>query len=183
MGTIDPKVGLEPPAWMTSELKECMQCGTCSGVCPVAQYGDTQGPRRLLALELAGEHGRAMKSDFLWLCLSCQACTDNCPKGLHVTSIVGGIRQCSLDSGHAPEGDAQVRMIRKFAEVVEGGGRISEFALMRKVMGFRVGEAFRNMPVAMKLMSHGRLRLAGQSIENPDELTKMYEKMEESDAR
>jgi heterodisulfide reductase subunit C len=179
MGTPDPKTGLELPAWAASELKDCMQCGTCSGVCSVAAYAETAGPRKVLAYELAGEHEKALKSDFLWLCTSCQACTDNCPKKLHVSSIVGGLKQCALDSGLAPSGDAQVRMIRAFAEVVEKGGRISEFAVMRRSMGFRVCEAVSNMPVAMKLMSHGRLKLGSQGIENKAEMATILENMED----
>jgi len=183
MGAEEKGKDLKAPAWILSELKECMQCGTCSSVCSVAEFSDACGPRRILAYELAGEHEKAMNSDFLWLCTSCQACTDNCPKKLHVSLIIGAIKQCALDLDIAPSGDAAVRMIRNFAKIVEKGGRLSEFELMRKVMGLHVGEIIDNIPVALKLLSHKRLRLESKSIENPGEMAKMFEKMEEQDGR
>jgi heterodisulfide reductase subunit C len=179
----NPGTGLQTPAWLADELKECMQCGTCSGVCPVATYSDSAGPRKLFALLSSGETLKALGSDHLWLCTSCQACTDNCPKKLHTSSMVGGLKQMALDHGYAPGGDAQVRMVRNFADIVEHGGRISEFSLMRRVLGFRPGPILRNTPLAMKLMSHGRLKMTGHGIEHPDELTKMFEKMEAHDAK
>ena len=169
------------PGWLEDELKECMQCGTCSGVCPVATYSDSTGPRKLFAWIAAGDVRKALHSDHLWLCTSCAACTDNCPKKLHTSSMVGGLKQMALDHGCAPGGDAQVRMVRTFADIVEHGGRISEFSLMRRVLGLRPGPILRNTPLAMKLMSHGRLKMAGRGIENPDELAKMFEKMEAHD--
>jgi heterodisulfide reductase subunit C len=173
------KAGNQLPEWLVKEIRECMQCGTCSGVCSVAQYSDTQGPRKVFAYELGGDHEKALRSKLLWLCTSCHACTENCPKKLHVASIIGRIKQAALDSGRAPSGDAQVRMIRAFAKVVEGGGRISEFAVMSRAMGFRVNEAIGNMPIAMKLMTHGRLKLGTHGIKNKAEMAAMFARMED----
>ena len=179
----NPGNGLHPPEWIADELKECMQCGTCSGVCSVGAFTEVAGPRKLFAWVLGGDIHKALADEFLWVCTSCQACTDNCPKKLHVSSMVGGLKQMSIDHGLAPGGDAQVRMIRNFADIIEHGGRISEFSLMRRVLGFRPGPILRNTPLAMKLMSHGRLKMAGRGIAHPEEMEKMFEKMEEPDAK
>ena len=172
---------VRPPEWLAHELRDCMQCGTCSGVCSVAAYSDSCGPRKLFALMAAGDGERALASDHLWLCTSCQACTDSCPKKLHVSSMVGGLKQMALDSGTAPKGDAQVQLMRHFSEIVESGGRISEFSLMRRVLGFRPDRILRNSGVAMRLLSRGRLKIESRSIENPEELGLMFQKAEERD--
>ena len=60
-------------------LKDCIQCGTCSGSCPVSYYMDNP-PRKLFAMIRAGMRDQVLGSDSLWLCTSCYTCTLRCPR-------------------------------------------------------------------------------------------------------
>ena len=65
--------------WITSlpageKMKECIQCGTCSGSCPVSVYMDYT-PREIIAMARMGFKEEVLKSYTIWLCASCYACT------------------------------------------------------------------------------------------------------------
>src|SRR5512136_2786991 len=59
-------------------IKRCIQCGTCTGSCPVSHAMDIS-PRQIIALFRAGEIETIMKSRSIWICASCYACTTRCP--------------------------------------------------------------------------------------------------------
>jgi len=49
------------------KLWNCIQCGTCSGVCPLSTYMDYT-PRKIVAMIRAGFKGEVLKSHTTWLC-------------------------------------------------------------------------------------------------------------------
>ncbi len=75
--------------------RKCMQCGTCSGVCPVDGVTDIT-PRRLIHLAMLGLKDAAMSYNMSRMCASCHACQIRCPRGLEVPRIVEAVRQVQL---------------------------------------------------------------------------------------
>ena len=75
----------------------CFQCGACTSSCPSGRelY---RGPRRLVRLILAGEIEAVLKSDDLWRCTGCGACTDVCRMDIDVAAVLGGLRR--LERAH-----------------------------------------------------------------------------------
>jgi len=66
-------------------LRLCLQCGTCSGICP---YGFAMEfpPQSMIAELRAEEESRLLESDSVWLCMSCHSCACACPKQIPLTS-------------------------------------------------------------------------------------------------
>src|SRR5512138_721453 len=69
-------------------LMRCFQCGTCTSDCPVSRYTDNYRPRTLIHMAQLGLKDRVLKSDTLWLCAACFTCTDRCPQGVEVASVI-----------------------------------------------------------------------------------------------
>jgi len=65
-------------------IKYCLQCGTCSGICPHGFAMDTL-PRRLIAALRVHEFGQLVTNETGWLCVSCFACTEACPADIPLT--------------------------------------------------------------------------------------------------
>jgi Fe-S oxidoreductase len=65
-------------------IKACLQCGTCSGVCPYGYLMDFP-PSKMISALRAGLFDRVMKSDQVWMCVSCFACTRSCPAKIPLT--------------------------------------------------------------------------------------------------
>jgi len=54
------------------KLFECIQCGTCTGICPVSEYMD-HTPRQIIGLARQGFRREVLSSRTIWLCASCYA--------------------------------------------------------------------------------------------------------------
>ena len=63
----------------------CLQCGSCSGICPYGYVMDFP-PSRIIAALRAGVFERVLQADTVWMCLSCHACAQVCPAQIPLTS-------------------------------------------------------------------------------------------------
>jgi len=68
-------------------VRRCLQCGMCSGACPYGYLMDFP-PSRLITSLRAEEFDHVLKSDTVWLCLSCYACTQVCPMQIPLTAVL-----------------------------------------------------------------------------------------------
>ncbi len=66
-------------------IRACLQCGTCSGVCPFGYLMDIP-PHRLIANLRADRFEQVIDTDTVWMCVSCYACTQVCPAKIPVTA-------------------------------------------------------------------------------------------------
>lgn len=83
-------------------IKTCLQCATCSGVCPFGHVMDFP-PGRMIAWMRAGILEEMLESDSVWMCVSCYACTEVCPKEIPVTpSLMTRAKEEVLLAGNVP---------------------------------------------------------------------------------
>ena len=85
------------------KLMRCFQCGTCTSDCPIARFSDTYRPRQIIRMTQLGLKDRVLKSDTLWLCASCFTCTDRCPQGVEVASVIRVLRNLAAEQGCIPQ--------------------------------------------------------------------------------
>ncbi len=69
------------------QLKKCIQCGDCSGVCPVGSQMDFP-PSRIIAAIRSNSYERVTAVDTVWMCIACSACSSACPQLIPVTADV-----------------------------------------------------------------------------------------------
>jgi Fe-S oxidoreductase len=65
-------------------IRTCLQCGMCSGVCPFGYIMDFP-PGRLITALRAEMFDQVLKTDTVWMCVSCYACTQVCPAKIPLT--------------------------------------------------------------------------------------------------
>ena len=71
--------------------KKCMKCGKCSGTCP--NYDKLEyHPHQFVSMVEKGQIEKLMKSDSIYLCLSCMACVERCPRGVEPGKLVEAVR-------------------------------------------------------------------------------------------
>lgn len=86
------------------ELFACMQCGKCTGSCPVA-FRYHLNVRRLIQEGLvSGEIDAdvAFGKKELWSCTTCATCKSRCPKGVTPFNSIIGMRGVLVESGKVP---------------------------------------------------------------------------------
>ncbi|MDY7033147.1 MAG: 4Fe-4S dicluster domain-containing protein [Thermodesulfobacteriota bacterium] len=74
---------------------KCMQCGTCSGGCPMIEHVDIP-PRKIMHLIHFGLKDRVMRSKTPWICATCNTCAVQCPRGVELPKVLEAIRQLIL---------------------------------------------------------------------------------------
>jgi len=66
-------------------IQTCIQCGTCSGVCPFGYLMDFP-PGRMIATLRADLFEEILTTDTVWMCVSCYACAKFCPRNIPLTT-------------------------------------------------------------------------------------------------
>jgi heterodisulfide reductase subunit C len=157
------------------KLEHCMQCGTCSGVCPLTIYMDSP-PRRIIYLTRAGFRNEVLKSNTLWLCASCYACMVDCPKGIHITDIMYALKQRAIRENLYPRRFPVPILAREFFNMVHSRGRTSESWLAIRLMTrTNLLKLFGMWRLGIHLLRAGRFSLKSESIRHIGELRKMLD--------
>ena len=83
-------------------IQACLQCGTCSGVCPFGYLMDYP-PSKMISALRAGMFEKVIKTDMVWMCVSCYACTRFCPAKIPLTpGLMTRAKEELLLAGNVP---------------------------------------------------------------------------------
>jgi heterodisulfide reductase subunit C len=110
------------------KLMQCIQCGTCSGVCPLSNYMD-HTPRQIIYLAREGFRDDVLASRTVWLCSSCYACTVECPRQIKITDIMYAVKRLAIEEGRYPRHFPIPVLAREFFNMVRAKGRTNETRL------------------------------------------------------
>jgi len=80
------------------KLLECIQCGTCTGSCPVARKANLNIRRYMREVSALGKLTIHPPSE-LWSCTTCSTCGVRCPKDLNPYEFLIDIRSMAVEEG------------------------------------------------------------------------------------
>ena len=83
------------------ELTACIQCGKCTGGCPISPKS-ALNPRALVYQMLRGEEFELVSRGELWDCTTCATCGLRCPKGVKAVDLIIALRAQWIESGKIP---------------------------------------------------------------------------------
>jgi heterodisulfide reductase subunit C len=134
-------------------LMECLQCGKCTGGCPIASE-DVGGPRQLIGAILMGLEDQAL-SDPTWLnCVSCGTCATRCPVEINMYHVATTL--CELaEQKRVKPAEPEIHLFEKiFLNSVRRYGRVQE---LKTAMEFnlRTLNPFKSMTQGIALMLKG----------------------------
>ena len=83
-------------------MNACINCGTCTAICPAAEFYDYD-PRTILDRvqsknEKEIEH--LLRGDEIWFCGECMSCCTRCPRKNYPGLIIMALRSLSQDLGY-----------------------------------------------------------------------------------
>lgn len=160
-------------------LRDCIQCGTCSGTCPVAIYMDYT-PRRLIAMAREGLKKDVLSSFTVWLCSSCYACTVRCPQKIKITDIMYAFKRKALEEGFYPQKFPTAVLAKDFFNAARKNGRVSDISLaMGLVIKTNIFKALGMMGLGMNLLRTGRFHLGTPKIKGTKELQTIIDALRE----
>ncbi len=141
-------------------LSLCMQCGMCSGSCPIGPQMDN-GPRKLFMMIRAGMKAEVLSSSTIWNCTQCYNCTVRCPRKIPVTNILQSLASVAVREGYAPQkpttkfSSAFMRSVRWFGRTDERLVTTLYYFSYGLMEGFR--RAMENLPIARRMVKHHRM--------------------------
>jgi quinone-modifying oxidoreductase subunit QmoC len=141
-------------------LSLCMQCGMCSGSCPIGGEMDN-GPRKLFMMIRAGMKEEVLTASTMWNCTQCYNCVVRCPRQVPVTYILQSLAAHAHREGYAPA-KPTARFSKAFWLSVRWFGRTDErMATMLYFFSYGIVEgikrAIANLPIAQKMVMTGRM--------------------------
>jgi quinone-modifying oxidoreductase, subunit QmoC len=145
-------------------LFSCLQCGACSGSCPLSTYMDF-APRRIVALVREGFRKEALSSKTIWLCASCYSCAVHCPRQIHITDVMYSLKREAIQAKLYPARFPVPVLAQEFYKMVRQRGRSSEFWLvLRMALHSNPFVLFGMFRTGWDLLRTGRLSLRRERI-------------------
>lgn len=106
-------------------IHRCMQCGQCSGSCPMFATGEIDTPpRRIMHLLQMGDPDAVMAANTAWMCAACQMCQVRCPRGVDLPRVMEAVRLLTLrrnqdyvEPARVTRGAPQIAMVGAFRKL------------------------------------------------------------------
>lgn len=109
-------------------VKMCMQCGVCSGSCPLGPHWE-HPPQEIFMMIRANKRDDVLSSSSMWMCTSCYNCIARCPRELPITHIMHGLAYYAKRLGLAAQAQPTVKFAQKFWDNLMTTGRVNELKL------------------------------------------------------
>jgi heterodisulfide reductase subunit D len=77
----------------------CLECGKCTSICPVAKYDPSYSPRGMIENALLGFGDELVFNKELFSCLTCYTCQQECPSDVDFPVFVRRARGMAQDKG------------------------------------------------------------------------------------
>lgn len=88
-------------------LKACINCGTCTAICPAAEFYNYDP--RVIATTVQSQNEEKiyelLSSDAIWYCGECMSCKTRCPRGNVPGLLIMALRSLSQDMGFFTESE------------------------------------------------------------------------------
>ena len=171
-------------------VKMCMQCGVCSGSCPLGNAWD-HPPQELFMMIRAGKRDEVLQSTSMWMCTSCYNCIVRCPRELPITHIMHGLAHYATRLGIEPKNQPTRQFAQLFWDNLAKNGRVNELWLgvnLYFMNGFVNGikVALGMAGIGLGMLKTGRLSLkelvGGHTVKDKKGFKAMIKKAQELEA-
>ncbi len=161
------------------KISLCLQCGTCTGSCPVSYAMDIT-PRQTIALFRAGMLEDILQSRTIWICASCYSCTVRCPVGIKVTDTMYALKRLAIDKKIYPARFAVHTLSKTFIDNVYRYGRNYELGLgIRYFLKSDFAKLFTNIGFGWSMFRRGRLGLLPKKIKRVNQVRAIIKRANE----
>ena len=85
----------------------CINCGTCTAVCPAAEFY-RYDPRKIVAIVQTRDDAEIealLRSDTIWYCGECMSCVTRCPRRNGPGLVIMALRDLSIRLGYFTESE------------------------------------------------------------------------------
>lgn len=142
-------------------LKACINCGTCTAVCPAAEFYK-YNPKNIVNIVQTRDDEQIielLKSDTIWYCGECMSCVTRCPRTNAPGLVIIALRALSVEMGYFVESEK---------------GR-QQYALAKVLCGNILNHGYCVHPATFRYEDHPEYGTVGKWI--LDNLDDVYERV------
>jgi heterodisulfide reductase subunit C len=150
----------------------CWHCRTCAGGCPYVKAMDYH-PHAVFRLVQLGLRKEALESSTIWICVSCNTCSIQCPAAIDIPAIMDALRHMAVKEGVKI---AQPEIVKFHEEVlgsIERYGRTHKLEIMMRYK-VRMRQWFQDMDLGLKMLARRKLDLTPSKIDRPEEVSRLF---------
>ena len=81
---------------------DCVECGKCTTVCPVAKFDTNFAPRTIVLRAMEGIVDNIAHDRDIWTCTTCEQCNSMCPYKVDYSGFIRGMREEASSVGAEP---------------------------------------------------------------------------------
>ncbi|MEI6123195.1 MAG: 4Fe-4S dicluster domain-containing protein [Bacteroidota bacterium] len=157
---------------------KCYQCGKCSAGCPVSTQMEYPPSitMRLIQTEDPKNDTKLLKSETIWLCVSCEMCLSRCPMEIDIPKVMDFMRQKSLEEGLAnPKSKNIISFHKAFLDSIKFTGRLHEISLVADYK-MRSMHLTQDLMMVPKMLSRGKLPILPETIKGKKQVSGFFKK-------
>ena len=159
--------------YIEPKIYNCYQCGKCTSGCPLSDVFEYK-PNQIIRLVQLGRIDSIIKSNSIFLCLSCEICSSRCPQDVHIATIMNYIRNEAWKAGRFKIKSIS-RFYRMFLRIVGRTGRSFEPGLLMS-LNFLSGRLFNDMDLALDILKKRKIKLLPEFVKGRKQITKIIKK-------
>lgn len=107
-------------------VHRCWQCGSCTNSCTMYAQNTDFNPRYWIYLTNLGLKNELIKDkDIIWTCVSCNKCTNICPKDVRPEGVMKALAHWMEDEGITPKARSSI-FDEEFLDQVYETGRMED---------------------------------------------------------
>jgi heterodisulfide reductase subunit C2 len=111
-------------------VHRCWQCGSCTNACTMYAINTDFNPRYWIYLIRLGLKEELLKDkDIIWQCVSCNKCTNICPKDVRPEGVMKALQHWMEDEGYVQKSNSTV-FDEEFTRQCLDRGRIEDTEVM-----------------------------------------------------
>lgn len=137
-------------------LATCLQCGKCTGGCPVS-WAVERGPRQAIAMILLGLKDEVLELELPWHCVGCAICASRCPVRIDFSRVAAALVEMAVAEGRAPVAGDIHRWEEIFMASVRHNGRVHEARAILE-NNLRAGRPWQDALLGLAMFARGVLR-------------------------
>ena len=159
-----------------ADVRDCYQCGNCSGSCPASFTFDYM-PNQLMRMLQVGLVDKVLDSTAIQLCVQCLTCTARCPRNIDIAGIFEDLKTVARAQGRdLPEHTKTFN--EAFMGAVARYGRLPELYMMGM---FYLGTmspkmAMGDIGLAVPMVGKGKMGILPHKAKGADEVGRIYKK-------
>ena len=155
-------------------IQRCFHCRKCTAGCPLA-FAMEYNPDKIVRMIQMDRRSEVLKSDTVWLCVSCETCVTRCPNEVDIARMMDVLREMAIEGGFKAKEKNILKLHESFLSCIKSRGRINEPLL---VAGYKLksGDLFSDVAMGMDMYLKGKLSLLSPRTQDMHAVRSIFEK-------